>query len=682
MTTCMHRRAAPGIATLVAAFALLCTQAMAAETVSPLPPSAYAVRAACPAPAPGHATCLALKLVARTAAAAAHTRPLGMARAADAIESAAPSPQTGQLGLRPEDLHSAYRLPTEASSTQTIALVDAYNDPHAETDLERFDTEFGLPTCTKANSCFEQVNQNGQTSPLPFPQNEADFKPEETLCEDGQETACELVEEAEGWSVEISLDIETAHATCQNCHIALVEADSTEYEDLEAAENSAVLVGANEISNSWGGPECIEELGCAGESAAFDHPGTVITVAAGDDGYRNWLIEEPQAHYVNFPASLPQVVSVGGTRLSTLGTSGEWTGESVWNDGGESGGVKDGHGAGGGGCSTQFTAQPWQRDVADWAQVGCGPDRAVADVSADADPYSGVAVYDSSAECETPYLEESNGKKVKHVLHDWCTIGGTSLASPLVASTYALAGGAHGVKYPARTLYENASKSPGSLHDVTEGSNGECKLPFTDEGGGVSPCIASEEAQTSCEAQLKCLAATGYDGPTGVGTPDGIAAFEPPAGATAEEGSSSAPAPAPVSPSSASSAGSSRTGSSATPLATGTAPAASARPVQLSGLALTLKAVIAMNRSHPKIAALTFTFTLNLAARVHASLEERVGRHGRLRWKTLGHSLTIAAPSGRNSQHLGGAGVLSPGAYRLTLAPVGGMTRSIVFKIG
>jgi hypothetical protein len=459
----------------------------------------------------------------------------------------------------------------------------------------------------------------------------------------------------------ISLDIETAHATCQNCHIALVEADSTEYQEFESAENAAARLGANEISNSWGGPECIEGLGCVQESAAFNQPGVVITVAAGDDGYRNWLIEESQAHSADFPASLPQVVAVGGTRLNPLGPGGEWTGESVWNDGGESGGVKDGYGAGGGGCSTQFTAQPWQQAVPDWAHVGCGSDRAVADVAADADPYSGVAVYDSSPECATPYVE---GKKVKHVLPDWCTIGGTSLASPLVASTYALAGGAHGVRYPARTLYENAAKVPGSLHDITEGSNGECKLPFTDEEGGISPCTASEEAETSCSSQLKCLAGTGYDGPTGVGTPDGLAAFEPQQTATAEEGSRAAPTPP-------SPAGSS-----------GFVTRASAPSVQLSRLALTLKALIALNKSHPKIAALAFTFTLNLAVRVHASLEAHVGKRGHMRWKALGHSLTIAALGGRNSQHLDGAGVLSPGTYRLTLTAVGAATRSIVFRIG
>jgi subtilase family serine protease len=673
MTTRTHRRAALGTTTLVVAFVLVCAQAMAGETVSPLPPSAYTVSRACPAPAPGHAACLALELIPRTAAATAHTNPIGMTRAASSIPSAAPSPKAGQLGLRPQDLHSAYDLPDTVSSTQTLALVDAYNDPTAEADLESYDSEFGLPKCTRANGCFEQVNQEGQASPLPFPQTTGDLATQRTLCEkERSAAACVPFEEAEGWSVEISLDVETAHATCQNCQIALVEASTTEYKDFEQAEDAAVGLGAGEISNSWGGAECVDGDGCVWESPAFNHPGVVIAAAAGDDGYLNWLAE-PQSPYPNFPADLPQVVAVGGTRLKTLGPDGEWTGESVWNDGGESEGEKEGYGAGGGGCSTQFTAQPWQQEVSDWTQVGCGSHRAVADVAADGDPYSGVAVYDSSESCKTKYGE-------KKVLADWCTIGGTSLASPLVAATFALAGGAHGVRYPARTLYENAAKSPGSLHDVTVGSNGECTLPF-DEDTGLTGCGSAQEASTSCSSHLICLAGAGYDGPTGVGTPDGIAAFEAPAGAASEEGSGEASEES--SGKTSASAASATTPATTSTVSTVTTSAVTTTPtVQLTGLALTVNALIALNKSRPKIAALAFTFTLNLAARVRTALEERVGRRGHQHWKTMGHTLTIAALGGVNRRRLSGNGVLGPGAYRLTLTPAGGTSRSLSFKIG
>ena len=268
------------------------------------------------------------------------------------------------------------------------------------------------------------------------------------------------------------------------------------------------MLGAGEVSNSWAGPELGEtpEL----ESASpFDHKGIVITAAAGDEGYLDWGAEAASERgYVGFPASSPHVVAVGGTRLS-LGTDSAWAGETVWN----------GDGATGGGCSVVFTAQLWQQSLSDWSGVGCGTKRAVADVSADADPYTGVAVHDTSPECEYRYEEA----KVKHVLY-WCTIGGTSVASPLIASVFALAGGANGVEYPAKTLYENEVKSPGSLHDVTTGSNGECTKPFSETG--LSGCTTAEEAK-SCASKAICVAGIGYDGPTGVGTPDGIAAFKP-----------------------------------------------------------------------------------------------------------------------------------------------------------
>jgi hypothetical protein len=491
--------------------ALLWAQPAAARTVSRLPRSDYTVRAACATPAAERAGCLALQLVPATAEARAHTHPIGVASAALPAPTAAPSPAAGDFGVRPQDLHSAYQLPTSSPSAQTIALVDAYNDPSAEADLETYSKEFGIPECTAVSGCFKQVNQNGESGNPSFPRSTAELE----AWRKGSKAQREEAAEAIGWAVEISLDIETAHAVCQNCHIALVEAESASYEDLETAEDTAVALGANEVSNSWAGPECFG--GCIEDSAAFNHPGVVIAAAAGDNGYLNWL-EKSRSPYADFPASSPQVVAVGGTRLK-LGPDGEWSGETVWNDGGESKGVKDGHGAGGGGCSIQFEAPPWQQDVADWSSVGCGDKRAVADVSADADPYTGVAVYDSGPGRECESVHEGS------IVH-WCTYGGTSVATPLIAATFAVAGGADGVEYPARTLYENAAKLPGSLHDVTEGSNGECLTPF-DEETGLPSCTSSQEGKTSCASEAICLARTGYDGPTGVGTPDGASAFAP-----------------------------------------------------------------------------------------------------------------------------------------------------------
>ncbi len=498
MTTRTRHAAALGPAAALAAFVVLCAGAGAAGTVSPLPQSAYTVRAACGAPSPGRATCLALQLVPQTAQARARTRPLGAARAISGPTKSKAA--EGDYGLTPEDLHAAYQLPTSVSSSQTIALVDAYNDLTAEADLATYDKELGLPECTAAGACFEKVNQSGETGNLPFPKSTKELE----TARKGSKAEREEAEEAKGWSVEISLDIETAHAICQSCHIALVEAKSSSFLDLEAAEDAAVGLGATEISNSWAGPECSEGF-CAEDSAAFNHPGVVITAAAGDRGYLNWL-EEPRSLSANFPASSPHVVAVGGTRLA-LDSKHEWTGETVWNDGGESEGRKDGYGAGGSGCSERFPAASWQLAVADWSAVGCEKHRAIADTAADADPYTGVAVYGVGGE-------------------NWGTVGGTSLASPVIAAAFALAGGAHGVEYPARTLYENALAAPASLHDVTSGSTGECPSPF-DYETGLPACTPTEEAKTSCSSDAICLARTGYDGPTGVGTPDGIAAFVP-----------------------------------------------------------------------------------------------------------------------------------------------------------
>ncbi len=687
----------------------------AGSAVAPLPASDYTVRPVCAAPAPGYAGCLALELVPITAAARAHTHPLGITRSApigggQAAEVCKP-PTAGEgcYGLRPQDLHSIYQLPTGVASVQTIALVDAYNDPNAEADLAVYDKEFGLPECTGANKCFEQINQNGEPGNLPFPASNAAREAEEAICNtatgEAKEAACNEVEEADGWSEEISLDIEVSHATCQNCRIMLVEADSASFPNLEAAEKRAARLGATEISNSWGGPER-GETPALDDRSPFDHPRTVITAAAGDDGYLDWDAEagSPKG-FADYPASSPHVVAVGGTRLQgPLGAGGTWVGETVWN----------GDGAGGGGCSVELAAAPWQQNTSDWAAVGCGEHRAVADVSADADPYTGVAVYDSISECRS---EEGNVTPVH-----WCTIGGTSLASPLVASVFALAGGAGGVEYPAKTLYENEVRNPSSLHDVISGSNGACSEEF-DITTGLSGCTELQEA-ASCSEEAICLARAGYDGPTGVGTPAGIAAFQPSEEAKqqtkAEEERRSREAKEAEEKSKqkteeerrAESEGSSKEGGTAgkeageggaeskgnppvyvpigvaalpnstLPTEPPTAPGSSAIVPILSAPVLTRTATAALNHGRPRASMVAFAFTLNVAARVHVTLAKLLVAHGRKRWQTLQYSRTIAGASGRDRARLSAHGRLAPGSYRLTLTPVHGTARTLTFKIG
>ncbi len=648
--------------------------APAAGVITPLPASDYTTSSVCPAPTPGHASCMSEELVPQTAQAIARSHPLGRARTS---EAAAPSPLAGSYGLRPQDLHGAYQLPTSASGAQTIAIVDAYNDPNAESDLRSYDQEFSLPACEAG--CFSKVNQNGEASAqqLPFPHTAAELEAARKSSSSGERAEAE---EATGWDLEISLDIETARAICQSCHILLVEASSALDGDLEAAERTAETLDANEISNSWGGPE-------AGESPAlerispFDHPGTVITASAGDDGYLAWDAERADERgYAEFPASSPHVVAVGGTRLE-VSVAGAWTGESVWN----------GDGAGGGGCSIEFAAPYWQSELSGWSSVGCPGHRAVADVSADADPYTGLAVHDTSPRCEHRYEEEVGGKKVQQVAH-WCTIGGTSLSSPLIAAVFALAGGSGGTAYPARSLYADVRSTPGSVHDVTSGSNGECLKPFDEEegpDGGLSGCSSGEEG-ASCEALAICVARAGYDGPSGLGTPAGLSAFAPSGEGgrerpeeSGEEREEGAPVEGRNPFKGPGFEGPTGPGSSTGP----TSPAGgatTASTVQLTGLELTLKAVLALNHSRPKLSQVAFSFSVNAAASIHVALTHRLRSHRRLTWRTLPGSFTInvPAPGGFMLRHLIGRGVLTRGIYRLVLVPQHGTQRVLQFQIG
>jgi hypothetical protein len=622
------------LSVLLVASADVCAQGAQASPNSPLPSSNYSVRHVCTTPSSGNATCLALQLVPETTAAKEHTHPIGTTTGGPV---AAASAAAGAFGLTPSDLHTAYQLPTTASSIQTVALVDAYNDPAAEADLSVYEKEFGL----SCGGCFDKVNQSGEATNLPFPQTVA----ERNAAREGSNRELrEEAEESEGWAGETSLDIEATRAICENCHILLVEADSQAAADLEAAERTAADLGATEISNSFGSSDQ-GETASADSASAYNHPGIVITAGSGDSGYLNWdSVSSSERGYADYPASSPYVIAVGGTRLYL--DEGARESESVWN----------GYGASGGGCSSELTAQAWQQDVDDWLSVGCGDKRAVADVSADGDPYTGVAIYNSTvstSECED----------------HWCTYGGTSLSAPLIAAVYALAGGAHGVAYPASTLYEREREDPASLHDVVEGSDGKCSS--YDAETGVSNCSSAEEASASdCASQLICLAAVGYDGPSGVGTPNGTSGFEP----VVSGGDQST-----TTTSSESSSTSSSTSTSTTePNAASPAPAVA---VVLSRLALTRDAKLALNRRRRKALALAFSFIISASARVHVTLAERARKGGASRWHTLPDSLTIHAVTGRNARHLTGRNVLTAGVYRLTVKPSTGNSVSIIFKL-
>lgn len=647
------RRSALAFACALAALAAL-AGASAPRASAALKPSEYGVSSLCSAPSTGYAGCLGLRLVARDPSAIPGAHALGEADqssgegeetegqggtgagspAGEVLSGTGPTQDTeftkpNKKALTPASLLTAYNLTgVTPPTTQTIGIVDAFDDVNAAADLQVFSNQFGLPACTEANGCFRKVNQLGKASPLPASSGELE----------------------RGWAQEIATDIETAHGLCPSCRILLVEAESNSNANLYTAEQTAYTLGATEISNSWGGGEP------ASDSPAFNHPGVAIVASSGDYGYLNWF-SETAPESADYPASSPHVVAVGGTRLNVNATSKAWESESVWNDGGFSGGALKGAGAGGGGCSVPFAAPEWQLNVADWASVGCGSSRAVADVSADADPYTGVAIYDST---------ETEGNK------GWATIGGTSVAAPIVASVFALAGGTHGVAYPARTLYENAQLVPASLHDVTLGSNGECLKPF-EKSSGTSGCSVAEEAQT-CSAHAICLAGAGYDGPTGVGTPNGLLAFAP---------SGTLPSRSEVSgEASPSGGGAAPTGTSSpgTAVPSVSSPAGAGKPT-VSSLSLTRSAKAALVRRHPKLSKVGFAFTLNAPARVRVTIYRRVRVHGRTQYKRVFAPATIAAIGGAQSRRLSGGASLAPGMYRLTLQPDNGLARSISFSV-
>jgi hypothetical protein len=331
-------------------------------------------------------------------------------------------PQATPSGYGPSNLQSAYKLPSSsAGSGQRVYIVDAYDDPNAASDLSTYRSQFGLPACTTGNGCFQKLNQNGQTSPLPAANS--------------------------GWAGEISLDLDMVSAICPNCGITLIEANDNG-SNLYTAVQRANTLGAKFVSMSWGGPEDGTEAST--DATYFKSTGVVYTASTGDDGYSAGVI---------YPSTSNRVVSVGGTSLSSSSNSRGWT-ESAWSGAGS-------------GCSSDETKPSWQSGISACSR------RADADVSAVADPNTGVAVYQTYG---------GSG---------WAVYGGTSASAPIIASTYALAGTPAAGTNPASLPYAHT----GNLFDVTSGSNG------------------------SCSPSTLCHGGAGWDGPTGLGTPNGVTAF-------------------------------------------------------------------------------------------------------------------------------------------------------------
>jgi hypothetical protein len=405
-----------------------------------LSPSQVTVANVCGAPKPGQAACDAQVLVRRSDHRPVHphldarrtltqVKPSdGPAAPATTVGTAAPSADTPAWLQQAYDL--TYLSQTGGSGT-TVAVTEVGDDPTSESDLATWRSTYGLPACTTANGCFAKVNQTGQQSGYPS-------------------TA------SSGWQQESALDVDAISALCPHCSILVVEANSASSTDLDAALQEAVTLGATIVSNSWSA-ESSQPI-----SGTYTFPGVSVIASTGDHGYIG-------AGADAYPAALPGVTAAGGTNLAATTTSAPsargFT-EAAWA-------LSSSDWGGGSGCDTQESKPSWQTDS------GC-TGRSYADVSADADPYTGLDIYSTSG---GPGLA-----------------GGTSLASPLIAA------------YEAVTGINGASPSwaytdSSLLSDPTTSANG------TTVGGDNGTCATG--------ILYVCSAGVGYDGPTGVGSISG-----------------------------------------------------------------------------------------------------------------------------------------------------------------
>lgn len=315
-----------------------------------------------------------------------------------------PRAATSPTGLGPATIKQVYSFPTDNTmgAGKTVAIVIAYDNPTAENDLNVFSTQFGLPPCTTANGCFKKVNQTGGTK---YPRKD------------------------QGWALESALDTQWAHAIAPGAKILLVEANSNSFSNLLAAVDYA-RKNADYVSMSWGGSEFSNEVSQDFHFTGANTSGTRVSffASSGDSGFP-----------ASYPSASPNVISVGGTTLTLNG--GNLVSETAWN-------------GSGGGCSAYETANSTQVT----GSVSCNGKRATPDVALDADPASGVSVYDSFG---------YQGQK------GWFVVGGTSASAPMWAGRSAVAGAVVDAAYAYGTNI--------TYRDITLGANdGASALPGYD----------------------------------------------------------------------------------------------------------------------------------------------------------------------------------------------------------
>ncbi len=322
-------------------------------------------------------------------------------------------------GIFPAQMKTAYgfNLVSNKGKGQIIGIVDAYDDPNIESDLGVFTKQFSLPACTTANGCFQKIYATG-TAP----------------------------KKNSNWATEISLDVEWSHAIAPQAKIMLVEASGQTNAELYQAVDVAVQNGATIVSMSWGTDDYSGETS---DDSHFNVPHVTFVAAAGDSG-----------HQSIYPAASPYVVAVGGTEL-TIDSNGDWESEVAWSDGG-------------GGLSA-YEPEPSYQATAQTTGF-----RGIPDVAYDADPSTGVPIYDTVG---------------IYKLLGWVEVGGTSMGAPEWSALFAIANSMRTARSKSALnqvqfdLYPIAS----DFHDMTSGTNGSC--------GAL------------------CTAGPGYDFVTGLGSP-------------------------------------------------------------------------------------------------------------------------------------------------------------------
>lgn len=373
--------------------------------------------------------------------------------------SATPFAFTPPIGYGARELERAYGLAGAPSRAGTIVVIGAGADPSLESDLGVYRSTYHLPACTSGNGCFRQVNYLGGAPYPPATGFNNQFGEEEI-------------------AVETSLDVDMASAACPQCKIISMQVPlrdgffgnrkhiNTAISHFATGVQTARSLGASAVSISYGYPT--DKFSDKGAIAAqMDQPGMPIVSSSGDAGFAERAGQWPQ--------SLTTVTSAGGTSLYPAGNDRGYS-EVAWNGAGSD-------------CSVDLPpAKGQQANISSY----CGGHRAASDVSAVADPYTGVAVYDTYAPATgLPY--------------GFLVVGGTSVASPFIGGIYARAPQDPTVEGP-NTIYAAPRTD---FHDVTAGTN-----------AGLGYCRTVGIGNPVCDA------GPGWDGPTGVGTPNGLAGFE------------------------------------------------------------------------------------------------------------------------------------------------------------